>query len=338
MLAGFVFSLLLFSSNARAQASSQAKAAAEALFDEGLALMKSGDDDKACEKFEQSQSIEPGVGTLLYLGECYARTNRTASAWATFREAASLAEESGQDERSTLARRRAAELERNLAYLTVGVSSDVRKIPGLSVLRAGDEIALELLGVELPVDPGRTRIEAKAPGYEPFRSEIAVPAGGHRRIDVPPLVPVPVAGDETPANVGESPSENSQPASPAPAADTTTGDSGRAQRGVGLVIAGVGVVGVGIGSYFGYSAISKNSDAENGSCDEEVCQLQSDLDKVDEARVDATVSNIAFATGGAAILGGLLMYWLAPDASETGWTLQPAVSPHGFNLGLEGVL
>src|SRR5262245_66532784 len=68
------------------------KAAAEALFDQGRAAMQEGDFAKACGLLERSQHIDPGVGTLLYLAECYEKSGKTASAWATFREAADAAE------------------------------------------------------------------------------------------------------------------------------------------------------------------------------------------------------------------------------------------------------
>src|SRR5688500_10853668 len=66
------------------------KAAAEAQFDSGLALLKAGKYAEACPKPESSQSIDPAVGTRRYLGEGYARLGRTASAWAAFRQAGSM--------------------------------------------------------------------------------------------------------------------------------------------------------------------------------------------------------------------------------------------------------
>ena len=56
------------------------KAAAEALFDQGVRLMKQNNFAEACPKLEESDRIDPAVGTLLYLGECYERVGKTASA------------------------------------------------------------------------------------------------------------------------------------------------------------------------------------------------------------------------------------------------------------------
>ena len=112
------------------------KAAAEALFDRGLALMKDNKYQEACERLEQSQAIERGIGTMLYLAECYEKLGRTASAWALFREGASAAHAEGQPERSRAGADRAAALEPKLSRLTLQVSPD-NAIEGFELLRDG---------------------------------------------------------------------------------------------------------------------------------------------------------------------------------------------------------
>ena len=49
-----------------AQSTSGDKAAAEALFDQGVSLLRGRRYKEACEKLETSQKIDPAVGTLLY--------------------------------------------------------------------------------------------------------------------------------------------------------------------------------------------------------------------------------------------------------------------------------
>ena len=79
-----VAALLLGATRARADATTEA----DALFDEGLKAMDAGDHAAACAKFGESQRLDPAAGTLLHLGNCYEKVGKTASAWATFLDAA----------------------------------------------------------------------------------------------------------------------------------------------------------------------------------------------------------------------------------------------------------
>ena len=118
---------------ARADVTASQKVSAEALFDDALRLMKAGNFPEACPKLEDSQRLDPGIGTLLYLGECYERTGRSASAWAIFREATSAAEAAGQTKRVKMARERSERVEKQLAYLTIDVVPATRALPGLLI-------------------------------------------------------------------------------------------------------------------------------------------------------------------------------------------------------------
>src|SRR5215470_5736089 len=115
--------IVLATLGSRAEAQTAAdKAAAEGLFDQGRTAMKEGDFAKACGLLERSQHIDPGVGTLLYLAECYEKSGRTASAWATFREAADAADRAKESVRARTGRDRAARLEPFLSRLTIQVA------------------------------------------------------------------------------------------------------------------------------------------------------------------------------------------------------------------------
>ena len=65
-----------------AEPSARDRAAAEATFRQATALMDEERFAEACEKFAASQDLDPGLGTLLHLADCYDRAGRTASAWA----------------------------------------------------------------------------------------------------------------------------------------------------------------------------------------------------------------------------------------------------------------
>ena len=127
------FALLAMPSVSHAQGASE-KAAAEALFDEGVSLLKQGNYQEASQRLESSQRIDPGIGTLLYLGEAYEKLGRTASAWATFREAASQAKAAGQTDRAKLGADRADRLTPKLNKVTLQLAPENQGITGLEIV------------------------------------------------------------------------------------------------------------------------------------------------------------------------------------------------------------
>src|SRR4051812_18061275 len=173
---------------AHAEAAASQKAAAESLFDDALKAMKSGHFSEACPKLEESERIDPAIGTLLYLGECYEKTGRTASAWATFREAASAAQAQGETERTRVAAARADRLQPSLSKLTVRVAPETAQLGTLRVTRDNTVLASALLGVALPVDPGKYHVVASADGYQSFETDGEVAANSDSKsVEIPAL-------------------------------------------------------------------------------------------------------------------------------------------------------
>jgi hypothetical protein len=54
--------------------------AAQALFERGKTLLDQRRVDDACRAFEESQRLDPGIGTLFHLADCEERRGRTATA------------------------------------------------------------------------------------------------------------------------------------------------------------------------------------------------------------------------------------------------------------------
>lgn len=326
--------LALSAGSALAQTNATDKAAAEALFDHGVRLMKSGSFTEACPKLEESERIDPAVGTLLYLAECYERSGRTASAWATFREAASLATNSGQAERARTATARAQELEPKLSRLSVEVAPEVVKISGVVVKRGQQRIEPSLYGTPLPIDPGEYRVEVTAPGYEPWSAPIKVEANGaSASVRVPGLVKSPESASPPPpapvVTTAVAAPPLPPPAPPAAGGLTT-------QQTLGIVAGSVGIVGVGVGSYFGIRAISRNSDAEQHCPKEGLCNDQKGIDLTDQARDAARVSNIAFAVGGGLVALGAVLYLTGGRSEADRVAVVPLLSPGAATASVSG--
>jgi serine/threonine-protein kinase len=104
---------------------------------------------------------------------------------------------------------------------------------------------------------------------------------------------------------------------------------------LGWVALGVGVVGVGVGSYFGLQTFSKQKDSE-AHCDGTVCN-QTGVDLRDEARGSATISTVAFGIGLVGIgVGAILLATSGDSKQESALWLSPAISPAGGSAHFGG--
>src|SRR5258708_29392092 len=110
------------------------KVAAEALFEDGRTLVAAGKFAEACPKFADSEKLDPSASTLLNLANCWEKVGRTATAWATYKEAASLANGLGRKDYGTAALRHAESLAPKLARLPLALP---HPLAGLQVKRDG---------------------------------------------------------------------------------------------------------------------------------------------------------------------------------------------------------
>ncbi len=322
------------------------KAAAEAIFEQGKLLMQSGDYTQACLKFEASQKLDEGIGTLLYLADCYEKTGRTASAWAMFKEAASIAGAQGQESRQKLATQRARSLEPGLVKITIDVAKGDESLLGFEVRNDGITVPPVQFGAPFPIDPGEHRIEASAPGKR-MHTEVVSVTKGVGRVTIPLLTDLAPPTGSTP---GTSAQASDAPKSTSPIATTVAPDpltsksidsprpSGRNQRILAYVLGSTGIVGVGVGSYFGLAAIHSNSQSKsycNGSNASD-CYSQS-VSLHNDALNEAKISTIAFVAGGALLAAGALFYFTAPDDKSSALHASVTLSPYSTELSLGGV-
>jgi len=310
---------------------------AQALFNEAKKLIADGRWADACPKLEESQKLDPGIGTEFNLANCYEHTGRSASAWATFLNVAGDAKAASQPAREKVARDRAAALEGKLAKLVITVrASDAST---LKVTRDALEVGRGQWGTPLPIDTGEHQIVASAPGKKTWEKTVRVPVDGVSvQVEIPALQDDPGAA---PMPVGPSrPGENGAVAA-APVTDTGPSAApnehpGRTQRTVGAVVGAVGIVGIGVGTAFGLMSRSKRDEADSSHCNADNRCDAAGLSLRDDALHNGTYSTIAFAVGGAALVGGIVLFVTAPKAPsrQTGWHAAPMVGPGatGFNL------
>ncbi len=323
---------------ATAQASDAGdKAAAEALFQQGKSLMEQKQYAEACEKFRASQELDAGLGTLLHLADCYEKEGRTASAWATFEEAASVAASRGDTNRNDIAQGRASSLKPHLSYIVIRAA--VQPPAGAVVTRDGRAVPSAVWGVPVPVDPGTTVIEVTAPGYQSAKVQVTVPARAPAPVEVtlPALTPAPPSETPTePASSSGTPTASAPttPTAPPPAPDLE--QPGDSQKTIGLILGGVGVVALGVAAVFtvsGYSDYQESLD----DCDpsnENVCGVQGKSLR-DDARSSLDLATIIGGAGVAVLGTGVVLYVTAPASPAATGT--EALLTRGLGLGYQGV-
>jgi serine/threonine-protein kinase len=159
-------------------------------------------------------------------------------------------------------------------------------------------------------------------------------------VTVPKLEPEPSV--ETPPPVSAT-SGTPAPMTPGPAAippespRTDASAEPPPDHTVAYVVGGIGIVGIGIGSYFGLRAISKNSDAKAFCNAENVCNDPQGPELTKDAQNAALISNIGFAVGGAALATGLVLYFMAPGGDEASAVrVVPTVAKNGAGLSVGG--
>lgn len=285
--------------------------AAEALFHEGRALLDKGRFDEASERFARSQQLDPAVGTLLNLGECYERLDKTASAWAAYRQAVALAVTKNDERRATLARNAATRIEPQLTYLTIALAAPT---PGLVVTRNGARIDAAAFNAPVPVDPGPQTIEANAPNRRPWSTTLKLAAGERDSVEIPELEPNVDVVDTPPPPAVEDP-----PRAPL-----------QRKVALGLEIGGGAVVVTGL--VLGGLALSRwasvTSTCPNGVCKTEA-ERQERLADVDAAQTLATLSTVATSVGAATMAIGVVLHLTAPKHNVA---VTPLVNRGGAGL------
>jgi hypothetical protein len=207
---------------------------------------------------------------------------------------------------------------------------DIKDPGGSDVVSAvvemdGRVLADRLAGTALPIDPGEHTFSLQVPGYRTVARRLVIKEGEksrRERIVLP--APAPAVSPQRP-----DPKEAGAPG----ASGMGTG------RVLGLVLGGAGLAAVAVGSVFGALAMSARN-AQTSDCGSPT-SCPDHLQAVSEHttfETDGTVSTIAFAAGGALLVGGVVLFFTgAKDAPgrQPAWLLAPAVGRSGTGFTLE---
>jgi hypothetical protein len=297
-----VLALVLLTTPARAEPT--AEQLAERLFDEALTLVAAGKYESACPKLEQSQKLDPALGTQFDLGDCYEHTGRTASARRLFTEVATAAKAAGKSEREKAAHVRAEALDARVARLAVRAPA----VAHLAITLDGVPLAEAAWSQEEPIDAGAHTIAATAPGKKRFETTFQVSDGLTATIAIPAF---------------ES------------GATTSNG-----QRSTARIAAGVGLLGVAVGATAGVISIVKHGQAKHACPTFDPCDDPRGRSDWTTATSAGTVSTVAFVVGGAGLATAAVLWFTAPREEQAPpsakWRLAPTFGPGGGGLAASG--
>jgi hypothetical protein len=182
----------------------------------------------------------------------------------------------------------------------------------------GAPLADRLDGSALAVDPGPHTFELTADGYATVSTTLVVGEGVKRRQELISFGPA-----------RQPPRSSPTPSTERPPAESR---SGAGQRTFAYVLGGAGLVGIGLGAYFGLHASSTYSDATSH------CPTTSSCDAAGvaggrDAHTQATISTIGFVAGAAMLAGGVVLLVTAPK--RRGVSVQPTagIGSAGIRVG-----
>jgi hypothetical protein len=184
-------------------------------------------------------------------------------------------------------------------------------VEAVAVSMDGEPLAQRLEGVPISIDPGTHDFKFEPAGYPPITKRLIIQEGEKDRRELVSLATLE--------------------ATPTPANAQDLGDSRGlpTQRVVALVAGGLGVVGVGLGTAFGVTAISKRNAARN-VCPGD-CNTTEGVAQWSDAGTAGNISTFGFIAGGAALAGAAVLWVTAPSASG-GAKVRVAVGPSGVRM------
>lgn len=292
-------------------------------FNEGLALLKSGDTAGACARFRASVEAHPSVGALARVAECDERDAHLVRAMEAWRHALDLARTS-RDERVNDIDAAIHRLDERLPKARVVVPADAPT--GLHLrLDDADVAPAEVV----PLDPGLHVLSVEAPQKRADELRFEVRADG-KVIDLP----LPLLLDELPGAPVPPPAPPPQPASLGPAAPfgarplpvtpapqavarpfeappRRAPDSGRRREGIVATTIGALVTTAGLG--FAIAAAANKSAA---GCNGFACPSEDAANTLRGAQTDSDIATAFLAVGVTGVFVGVVMLALAPSTAS----------------------
>ncbi len=311
--------LLVWPAAAAAASSESDRSMAQSLFEDARRLMTEKDYAAACPKLAESLRLDPSGGTLLNLALCREQEGKLATAWSYFKQALSSAKRDGRPDRVKAAEEHLSALEGRVPAVKIAVTEPQ---PTEEVFVDGELVGSAAWGTSMALDPGEHRVSARVPGQPEWSLSFELPVGQTITIEVPAF-PATASAEPAPAAGVE----------PEPGA-------GSGRKTLGWVVAGAGVVALGVGSYFGVDALSKQEKSDQHCPTKATCSNEG-VEFSNQANSSAWVANIGIGVGLVGVIAGTYLVLSAPSSPKASAApararLRVAANPSGAELRVEG--
>jgi hypothetical protein len=319
----FALAVLALPLPAGAAPSAVDRTMAQSLFDDARRLMTAGDYAAACPKLEESNRLEPSGGTLLNLALCREQEGKLATAWTHFKQALSAGKRDDRPDRVQAAEEHLKALELRVPSLTVVVAEPRAE---QEVWVDGAALGRGAWGTRMLLDPGKHEVSSRTPGTPTWSQSLALEPGSNVRVEVPPLA----AGTSDAAPVAAKSEDK-----PSEAAASGGGST------AGWVIAGAGVVALGVGSVFGVQALSKQQKSDEECPTSKTCS-PAGVEYGNQANTAAWIANIGIGVGLVGLATGTFLILSsskgsAQQARSNAPVLRVGAGPGSGRITLEGL-
>jgi hypothetical protein len=271
------------------------RSAARKLGYSGVEAYQAGDYATASEKLERAYRVlqVPSVG--LWSARALAKLGKLVEASERYQETSRLNVAAG-DER--VQKKALADAASELEALTPKIPSVRVRIEGASAAEVkvavdGAAISPDLVGEPRPVNPGQHRVEGSR-GSERAEVNVVLSESEHQVALLKFALGVPAPAAQP---VPEGP--------PAPSSKLGT------QRTLALVAGGIGLVGIGVGTVFGFKSMSSHDEAAE-YCDGSACRDPRGVSAGEDAHTFGNVSTVGMLVGALGLGGGVVLWLTAP--------------------------
>ncbi|MBX7115777.1 MAG: hypothetical protein K1X64_15725 [Myxococcaceae bacterium] len=322
MQALLAWALLLSAAPAGASKTSEA----EHLFNKGRELMRANRASEACPLFEKSHQLDPALGTLLNLADCFEKTGQPAKAYLSFNEAAAWARRTREKTREETASARVSALKAKLSWLNISAPNPT---PGLVVSVDTFRVELASTPISVPIDAGEWTVTANAPGRLEWSIRVKVAAMSTVSVQVPSLEPRAAQDAPVAAAPRARVPPGAAPAVPLVLEQPTEAAPYSVAGPVALwAVGGVAIVAGGVGLGWSYSTYGRFERQQPGQ--PEAATPTVTRQQFDTLRWVYPASWAALGVGVAAVGVGTVLYWSGKPVHAS---VAPAPGGGKVNLG-----